>query len=156
VGNVTIGAGTSEEAVYRSYLLKPLQNLGLRFTDIDKYATELHNPEITEFSGSGDVTRKNYRKIAAMAVLSHELKKEEMKDWISAIGMPGFAPTQGHIPSAVPYVGHAMEAMRDGHIERVMFLAKASLFLNRCTNLFDGVSFFLERNPWLSKKWGKQ
>ena len=149
VGNVTIGAGTSEEAVYRSYLLKPLQSLGLRFTDIDKYATELHNPEITEFSGSGDVTKKNYRKIAAMAVLSHALEKKDMKDWIDAIGMPGFAPTQGHIPSAVPYIGHAMEAMRDGHIERVMFLAKASIFLNRCTNLFDGVSFLLERNPRL-------
>lgn len=147
VGKVPIGASTSEESVYRSYLLEPLRSLGLRFTDIDKYATELHNPEITEFSGSGDVVRKNYRKIAAMAVLSHALEKEEMEDWIEAVGMPGFAPTQGHIPSAVPYVGHAMEAMRTGTVKRVMFLAKASIFLNRCTNLFDGVSFILERNP---------
>lgn len=149
VGKVPIGASTSEESVYRSYLLEPLHNLGLSFTDIDKYAPELQNPEITEFSGSGDVAKKNYRKIGALAVLSQALEKKEMKDWIEAIGMVGFAPTQGHIPSAVPYVGHAIEAMRDGAIRRVMFLAKASIFLNRCTNLFDGVSFILERNPQL-------
>ncbi len=147
VGKVPIGSSTSEESVYRSYLLEPLMNLGLRLTDIDKYATELHNPEITEFSGSGDVVRKNYRKIAAMAVLSRSLEKQEMENWISEIGMVGFAPTQGHIPSAVPYIGHALEAMRKGELRRVMFLAKASVFLNRCTNLFDGVSFLLERNP---------
>ena len=110
---------------------------------------ELQNPEITEFSGSGDVAKKNYRKIAALAVLSKNLEKKEMENWIEAIGMPGFAPTQGHIPSAVPYVGHAIEAMRDEAIQRVMFLAKASIFLNRLTNLFDGVSFLLERNPQL-------
>ncbi len=150
VGKVPIGASTSEESVYRSYLVEPLRNLGLRFTDIDKYATELQNPEITEFSGSGDVVKKNYRKIAAMAVLSHALEKKDMETWIAAIGMPGFAPTQGHIPSAVPYIGHAMEAMRTGSVKRVMFLAKASIFLNRCTNLFDGVSFILERNPQLA------
>jgi betaine reductase len=149
VGNVPIGASTSEESVYRYYLLKPLQNLGLRFTDIDKYAAELQNPEITEFAGSGDVVRKNYRKIAAMAVLAKQLAKKDMKAWVKEVGMPGFAPTQGHVPSAVPFVGHAMEAMRKGEIKRVMFLAKASIFLNRCTNLFDGVSFILERNPQL-------
>jgi hypothetical protein len=149
VGKVPIGASTSEESVYRSYLLEPLKNLGLSFTDIDKYAPELQNPEITEFSGSGDVAKKNYRKIAALAVLSKNLEKKEMENWIEAIGMPGFAPTQGHIPSAVPYVGHAMEAMQNDSIQRVMFLAKASIFLNRLTNLFDGVSFILERNPQL-------
>ena len=41
----------------------------------------------------------------------------------------------------------AMEAMNRGEIKRAMFLARASLFLNRCTNLLDGVSFVLERNP---------
>lgn len=147
VGKVPIGFSTSEESVYRSYLMEPLENLGLQLTDVDKYATELQNPEITELSGSGDIVKKNYRKIAAMAVLSRTLEKKEMENWISDIGMTGFAPTQGHIPSAVPYIGHAMEAMRSGGVRRVMFLAKASIFLNRCTNLFDGVSFMLESNP---------
>jgi hypothetical protein len=155
VGKVPIGASTSEESVYRHYLLKPLENLGLNFTDIDKYAPELQNPEITEFAGSGDVVKKNYRKIAAMAVLAKQLEKKDMKAWIEEIGMPGFAPTQGHIPSAVPYVGHAIEAMQKGKIKRVMFLAKASIFLNRCTNLFDGVSFILERNPQYSDAAGE-
>ncbi len=147
VGTVAVGAGTSDESVFRHYLLNPLERLGLECTDIDRYAAELQNPEIMEFAGSGDVASKNYRKIAAMAVLSQQLEKTAMNAWIEQIGMVGFAPTQGHIPSAVPYIGHAAEAMRRGKIKRAMFLSRASLFLNRCTNLLDGVSFILERNP---------
>ncbi|MEN8198622.1 MAG: glycine/sarcosine/betaine reductase complex component C subunit beta [Thermodesulfobacteriota bacterium] len=149
VGMVPVGAGTSDEAVFRHYLLKPLEALGLKCTDIDRYAAELQNPEIMEFAGSGDVAAKNYRKIAAMAVRAEQLEKAEMNPWIERVGMVGFAPTQGHIPSAVPYIGHAMEAMGRGEIQRAMFLARASLFLNRCTRLLDGVSFILERNPKL-------
>jgi betaine reductase len=100
-----------------------------------------------EFAGAGDVAKKNYRKIAATAVLAKHLEKKEMRNWLTKIGMVGFAPTQGHIPSAVPYLGHAMEAMAHGEIQRVMFLSRASLFLNRCTTILDGVSFILERNP---------
>ena len=37
--------------------------------------------------------------------------------------------------------------MRDGAMRRAMFLCKASLFLNRVTELYDGVSFLLEANP---------
>jgi hypothetical protein len=149
IGKVDIGASTSEESVFRQYLLRPLENMGLRCTDIDRYALELQNPEIMEYSGSGDVTRKNYRKIGAMAVLAKHLEKQKMQSWIDTVGMPGFAPTQGHIPSAVPYLGHAVEAIRKGEMRRVMFLSRASLFLNRCTDLLDGVSFLLERNPGL-------
>lgn len=147
IGKVPIGASTSDEAVFRHYLLRPLANLNLRCTDIDRYALELQNPEIMEFAGSGDVAQKNYRKIAAMAVLAGQLGKEEMQAWIDKVGMVGFAPTQGHIPSAVPYLGHALVAMRAGEIRRAMFLSRASLFLNRCTDLLDGVSFIMEQNP---------
>ena len=147
VGQVPIGAGTTDESVFRHYLLNPLEALDLKCTDIDRYAVELHNPEIMEFAGSGDVAAKNYRKIAARAVLAKQLEKQGMDSWIEKVGMVGFAPTQGHIPSAVPYIGHCMEAMDRGEIKRAMFLARASLFLNRCTNLLDGVSFILERNP---------
>ncbi len=147
VGKVPVAASTSDEAVFRHYLLAPLTALGLKLTDIDRFAPELQNPEITEFAGSGDVTKKNYRKIAAMAVRAGQLAKEEMEAWIGRVGMVGFAPTQGHIPSAVPYLGHAMAAMARGEIRRAMFLARASIFLNRCTNLLDGVSFIMERNP---------
>ncbi len=147
VGKVPVGASTSDESVFRHYLLEPLEKLGLRLTDIDRYAAELQNPEITEFAGSGDVAKKNFRKIAAMAVLAEQLDKSAMDGWLQKIAMPGFAPTQGHIPSAVPYLGHGITAMRKGEIRRAMFLSRASLFLNRCTNLLDGVSFILERNP---------
>jgi betaine reductase len=147
VGTVPVSAGNTDEAVFRQYLLDPLEALGLKCTDIDRYAAELQNPEIMEFAGSGDVASKNYRKIAAMAVRAGQLEQSEMNVWIERIGMPGFAPTQGHIPSAIPYIGHAMEAMGRGEIKRAMFLSRASLFLGRCTNLLDGVSFILERNP---------
>ena len=149
IGTVPISASTSDEAVFHHYLIKPLNNLGLTLNDIDKFATELQNPEIMKYSGSGDVTAKNYRKIAAMAVMAKQLDRQEMKQWIDRVGMVGFAPTQGHIPSAVPFIGHAAREMALGKINRVMFLARASLFLNRCTNLMDGVSFILEKNPAL-------
>jgi betaine reductase len=147
IGNASIGASTSDEAVYRELILEPLKVLGLAMTDIDKYAPELHNPEIMEHSGSGDVVHKNYRLIAAIAVLAKQIEKAEMSAFVDTIGMVGFAPTQGHIPSAVPFLGHAMQAMRHGAMRRAMFLCKASLFLNRVTELYDGVSFVVEANP---------
>lgn len=61
-------------------------------------------------------------------------------------GIQGFAPTQGHIPSGVPYLGHARRDIISGKIEKVMIIGKGSLFLGRLTNLFDGVSFILQRN----------
>ena len=59
-------------------------------------------------------------------------------------GMPGFVATQGHIPSGVPYVGHALEAFRAGTLRRAMIIGKGSLFLGRLTNLADGASFLVE------------
>ena len=60
--------------------------------------------------------------------------------------MPGFAPTQGHIASAVPFLGHAVDGLRDGSLQRVMLLAKGSLFLGRMTQMADGMSLLLECN----------
>ncbi len=147
VGIAPIGASASDEAVYRKLLLGPLETLGLAVTDVDRFAPELHNPEIMQFAGSGDVAHKNYRSIAAMAVLAGQLERGEMEAFVERVGMPGFAPTQGHIPSGLPYLPHAARAMQRGEIERVMVLAKASLFLSRMTGLYDGISFMLEANP---------
>ncbi len=147
IGMATIGSSAADEAVYRHLLLEPLQSMGLTLSDIDKYAPELHNPEIMEHAGSGDVTHKNYRMIAAMAVRAGALEKSDMQSFIDRIGMVGYAPTQGHIPSGVAYIGHALDAIRGGELDRVMILSKASLFLNRLTELYDGVSFVLESNP---------
>ena len=147
VGIARIGASTANDAVYKQLIADPLKVLDLRMLDIDKFAPELHNPEIMEHSGSGDVVRKNYRMIGALAVMAGEIDKSQMNAFIDRIGMIGYAPPQGHIPSGVPYIGHAMKAMREGEFERAMFISKASLFLNRLTELYDGVSFVLEANP---------
>ena len=144
VGRARIGASASDEAIYRQLILEPLTALGLSMRDVDRYAPELHNPEIMEHAGSGDVVHKNYRMIAATAVRAGLINKADMAGFIDRMGMIGFAPTQGHIPSGVPYIGHAAAAMARGELGRVMFLCKASLFLNRMTELYDGVSFLLE------------
>ena len=147
IGRHSIGAGSSQQAVFEQLVSEPLSRLGLKFQDVDKYATELHNPEITEPAGSGNVPRRNYQMIGALAVLNKEIDRSEMPAFIQQHGMPGFSPTQGHIASAVPFLGHALDHMRDGTMQRAMFLAKGSLFLGRMTQMSDGVSFIIERNP---------
>lgn len=144
-GKHPIGAGSSARAVYEALVVEPLVRAGLGMTDVDTYAVEMHNPEITEPGGSGDVPRSNYRTLAAMAVLRGEIGRGDMDRFVAERGMPGFAPTQGHIPAGVPYLGHAQEAMRRGKLERTMIVAKGSLFLGRMTQLVDGMSLVLER-----------
>ena len=144
-GKHPIGAGSSARAVYEALVVEPLVRADLGMTDIDRYAVELHNPEITEPGGSGDVPRTNYRTLAAMAVLRGEIERAEIDRFVDERGMPGFAPTQGHIPAGVPYLGHALRAMRRGELDRAMIVAKGSLFLGRMTQLVDGVSFVVER-----------
>ena len=115
-------------------------------TEIDKYSTELHNPEITLPAGSGDTPATNYKILGALAVINKEIERTEIERFVKDRGMPGFSPTQGHVPSAVPFIGHAIEAMKKGHMKKVMFVAKGSLFLGRMSQLSDGISFILEAN----------
>ncbi len=154
LGRHTVAAGASPQAILAALVAAPLAGLGLRFADVDKYATELHNPELTEPAGSGDVPALNYRVLAALAARSGELGGElapaALPAFVARHGMPGFAPTQGHIASALPFLGHALDGLRDGRYRRVMLLAKGSLFLGRMTQLSDGLSILLERNPALS------
>ncbi|MEA3501796.1 MAG: DUF5940 domain-containing protein, partial [Actinomycetota bacterium] len=143
-GRHPIGAGSSARAIYEALVVEPLEQVGLSMTDIDRYAVELHNPEITEPANSGDVPTTNYRTLAAMAVMRGEIERDQMNDFVAERGMPGFSPTQGHIPAGVPFLGHAHVAMRAGELSRVMVVAKGSLFLGRMTQLVDGVSFVVE------------
>lgn len=149
VGRHTVAAGSVQQHIVAALVQAPLDRLGLRFADIDKYATELHNPEITDTAGSGDVPRTNYRLIAALAARRGEIPAgSEARDrFIAEHGMPGFSPTQGHVASAMPYIAHALDGLRAGELRRTMFLAKGSLFLGRMTHLADGESFILEANP---------
>ena len=147
VGYHSIGAGSSQQAIFERLIVDPLKTLCLKFQDIDKYATELHNPEVTEPAGSGNVPRGNYHLIGALAVVNSEIARADIPQFTKTHGMPGFSPTQGHIASAIPFLGHALDQIKGGAMQRAMFLAKGSLFLGRMTQLSDGVSFIVERNP---------
>ena len=105
VGKHRIGDGSSPQEIFTSLIVRPLERLGLRMSDVDKIATELHNPEVTLPQGSGNVPLNNYKMIAALAVMRKEIGRGEMEEFIARRGMPGFSPTQGHIPAAVPYLG---------------------------------------------------
>jgi betaine reductase len=146
IGRHRVAAGSSQKAIFESLVREPLRQLGWRFGDIDKYATELHNPELTEPSGSGDVPQLNYKVIGGLAALAREIAPAEVPAFARAHGLPGFSPTQGHIASAIPFLAHALDGLGDGRYRRTLFLAKGSLFLGRMTQLADGISLIVERN----------
>jgi hypothetical protein len=146
IGRHTIRAGATPPAMAEALVLEPLGRLGRRISDIDRYAVELHNPDVTEPAGSGNVPYTNYRTLAALAAMRGEIPPTELTAFIAKHGLPGFAPTQGHIPSAVSYMGHALDAIVGGEMRSVMFVAKGSLFLGKMTQLSDGISFLLEAN----------
>jgi betaine reductase len=144
LGLHTVAAGSSQQAIVEALVMAPLGKVGYRLRDVDRYATEMHNPEVTEPAGSGDVPRGNYRLIAALGAMRGELARDGIDQFIAGHGLPGYAPTQGHIASAVCYLAHAQRAMREGKMKRALFMAKGSLFLGRMTEASDGVSFLLE------------
>lgn len=146
VGKHKIGDGSGQQEIFTSLVVRPLEKMGMKMTEVDKIATELHNPEVTLPQGSGNVPLNNYKLIAALAVMRKEIERSDMEGFIASRGMPGFSPTQGHVPAAVPYLGHAAEAMAAGKIKNALFVAKGSLFLGRMSRLSDGLSFFLEKN----------
>jgi len=146
VGRHTVGTGSSPQAVITSLIQKPLEKGDLKITDIDKYSVEMQNPDITKPAGAGDVPASNYKMIGALGVMRKEMERSQLATFGAEHGMPGWAPTQGHIPSGVPYLGFAREDLSTGELNRAMIVGKGSLFLGRMTNLFDGVSIIVERN----------
>ncbi|HET9442001.1 MAG TPA: glycine/sarcosine/betaine reductase complex component C subunit beta [Acidimicrobiales bacterium] len=147
VGRHRVAAGGSNPAIMEALALEPLRRLGIPMTEVDDYATELHNPEITEPQGSGDVATRNYRTIAALAAQQGQIERADIAAFVAERGMPGFAPTQGHLASALCYLPHALDRLTTGDARRVMLLAKGSLFLGRMSQLSDGMSVLIERNP---------
>jgi hypothetical protein len=146
VGRHPVAAGSSNPKIMEALAFAPLDRLGMGALDVDDYATELHNPEITEPQGSGNVPERNYKTIAALAVRRGELSRSQIGDFVQQRGMPGFAPTQGHIASALCYVPHARARLIDGSAQRVQLIAKGSLFLGRMSEQSDGMSVLLESN----------
>lgn len=147
IGRHRIGTGSSPQAVTTALVTDPLAVAGLSITDIDKYSVEMQNPEITVPAGAGDVPLANYKMIAALGVKQGAIARTELDSFVQKHGLKGWAPTQGHIPSGVPYVGFAREGILRGDLKRAMIIGKGSLFLARMTNLFDGISFIIEANP---------
>ena len=146
LGRHTVGTGSAPQNVIGSLVTDPLDRAGLKVTDIDKFSPEMQNPDITKPAGAGDVPLANYKMIAALAVKRGDLQKADLATFPVKHGLTGWAPTQGHIPSGVPYLGFAREDILAGKVHRAMIIGKGSLFLGRMTNLFDGVSFVLQTN----------
>lgn len=152
LGRHTVGTGSAPQNVIGSLVTDPLDRVGLKVTDIDKFSPEMQNPDITKPAGAGDVPLANYKMIAALAVKRGDLQKSELASFAAKHGLTGWAPTQGHIPSGVPYLGFAREDILEGRAKRVMIIGKGSLFLGRMTNLFDGVSFVIQANTGAEQK----
>ena len=146
IGRHTIGTGSAPQNVIGSLVADPLERAGLLMTDIDKYSPEMQNPDITKPAGAGDVPEANYKMIAALAVKKGQIARTDIASFVKQHGMTGWAPTQGHIPSGVPYIGPLREEVLAGETKRAMIIGKGSLFLGRMTNLFDGVSFVVQAN----------
>jgi betaine reductase len=147
VGRHRVAAGGSNQQIMEALAVEPLVRHGMSLTTVDDYATELHNPEVTETAGSGNVPDRNYRTIAALAIRRGDIAREDLDRFVRERGMTGFAPTQGHLASALCYLPHALRRITSGAAERAMLIAKGSLFLGRMCQLSDGMSVLLERNP---------
>lgn len=152
VGRLQVGSGTTPQAVMSSLVLNPLKENNLTIPDVDIYSPEMQNPEITVPAGAGDVPVQNLKMIAALGVMNKQLERKDIMNFVNGHGYVGFAPTQGHIPSGVPSIGHACDAMVAGDINRMMLIGKGSLFLGKITNLFDGTSFIIEKNPGVQEE----
>lgn len=146
LGRHCVGTGSAPQAVIGSLVSEPLERVGMKITDIDKYSPEMQNPDITKPAGAGDVPMANYKMIAALAVKRGDIDRKELASFTEKHGLTGWAPTQGHIPSGVPYIGFACDDILADKIKNAMIIGKGSLFLGRMTNLFDGVSFVIQKN----------
>ena len=147
IGRHEVASGSAPLAVVKALYSEPLARVGLTLLDVDRFSLELHNPEATEPAGSGNVPLNNYRTLASLAVVEKLIGREGIDGFVRTRGMPGFSPTQGHIASAIPYLGHALRGLTEGSLTRTMFTGKGSLFLGRMTQLSDGISLIVERNP---------
>jgi hypothetical protein len=155
VGRHTVGTGSAPQNVIGSLVTDPLDRAGLKVTDVDKFAPELQNPDITKPAGAGDVPEANFKMIAALAVKRGDIARTDIPGFVKEHGLIGWAPTQGHIPSGVPFVGPLRDMILEGKAQRGMIIGKGSLFLGRMTNLFDGVSFVVEANPGKAEEAGQ-
>ena len=146
LGRHTVGTGSAPQSVIQALVTDPLAGNGMTILDVDKFSPEMQNPDITKPAGAGDVPEANFKMIAALGVKLGQLQRTDIPTFVKEHGLKGYAPTQGHIPSGVPYIGYARESIMAGKTKNAMIIGKGSLFLGRMTNLFDGVSFLIQAN----------
>ena len=144
VGRFRVNGGSSQQVLYEQLCLDPLAAVGLGLLDVDRYAVELHDPEITGPAGGGDVARRNYRMLGSLGVIRGQVAREGLDAFEREHGLPGYSPTQGHIASAVPWLPHAIDDLEAGTIGTTMLVAKGSLFLGRMTQMWDGMSVLID------------
>ena len=65
--------------------------------------------------------------IAALGVKRGEMEKAQLATFPTEHGMVGWAPTQGHIPSGVPYLGVCRDDILAGKINRAMVIGKGTV-----------------------------
>jgi len=144
VGRHSVASGGSNPQIFDELVFAPLAAVGLKVSDVGLFGTELHNPELTEPQGSGNVPLRNYRTIAALAARHQHIPTDGIDDFLRERCVAGFAPTQGHIASAICLLPSARRAMATGDLGRAQLVAKGSLFLGRMSALSDGVSVLIE------------
>ena len=143
VGRHSVRAGGSNQAIFQELVINPLEQVGLKATDVGLIGTEMHNPELTEPQGSGDVPLRNYKMIAALATAAHHIDRTDVDAYLASRAVAGFAPTQGHIASAVCLLPYAVRRLA-GDLPRALLVAKGSLFLGKMSALWDGMSIMIE------------
>ena len=146
VGRHPVRAGVALDKQFKELVLEPLRRLEWGVDRIDRFVTELHNPDVTVSAKAGDVAARNYRMMAAMLAAAKEIDRSKVASFGREKGVCGYAPTQGHIASSFVYVPHALREIRAGTIRNCFLVARASLFLGQMTELTDGMSVLVERN----------
>ena len=126
--------------------LPPVRRAGPPYGEHRQRQSRCDRGQAGRQQGSGDVAARNYRTIAALAARRKDIGREGIDAFVAERGMPGYAPTQGHLASAICYLPHALTRLTAGEAERVLLLAKGSLFLGRMSQRSDGMSVLLERN----------
>ena len=147
VGRHPVQSGAGMDQQLKAIVVEPLERLKLDVAGVDKFVSELHNPEVTIPANGGDVPERNYRMLAAVLAACGKIGRGEIAEFMSKKGVPGYVPTQGHIASAFAYLPHALRGLTQGELRRCFLFARASLFLGQMTQLGDGMSLLLERHP---------
>ena len=80
LGRHSVGTGSAPQNVIGSLVADPLDRVGMKITDIDKFSPEMQNPDITKPAGAGDVPLANYKMIGALAVKKRRLERKETRE----------------------------------------------------------------------------